>query len=61
MGREKGKVSRKCVEATLQWATKKEEEGKKVILIITDVAQAFANVSKERLANTLREWAQVKG
>lgn len=32
----------------------KEEKGKKVILIMTDVAQAFPNIAKERLANRVR-------
>lgn len=54
-GGRKGRSAEECVEVTLQWAKEKEEGGKKVILIMTDVAHVFLNVTKERLANRITE------
>lgn len=36
------------------WATKKEEKGKKVILVMTDVTQGFPNVAKGKPAKRVR-------
>lgn len=53
-GGRRGRGSEECVEVTVDWARKKMGEGKKVVIIMMDVAQAFPNVGKERLANRLR-------
>lgn len=52
-GRRK-RSAEEAVEHTLNWAREREEEGLKVILVMTDVAQAFPNVAKVRLANRIR-------
>lgn len=49
-----GRSAEECVEATLEWARQREKEGLKVILVMTDVAQAFPTFAKIRLANRIR-------
>lgn len=51
----KGRSAEKYVEATLEWARGREQEGKKVMLIVTNIAQAFPNVVNERLVNRVRD------
>lgn len=43
------------METTLEWAKEKERQGKVVILMMMDVAQAVLKAAGERLANRVRD------
>lgn len=53
-GERRERSSEEVVEETLEWATEKEEKGKKVIMVMIDVTQVFPNVGKGRPANRVR-------
>lgn len=59
-GGRRGRGAEECVVTTLAWAEKRKREGKRVVLIMTDVAQAFPLVAKGRLANRLETMGMSK-
>lgn len=49
------RASEECVETKLRWVQEKREQGKRVIMVMMDVAQAFPIVGKGKMLNRLQD------
>lgn len=60
-GGRRGRGAEECVETTIWWANERKREGKSVVLVMMDVAQAFPSVVKGRMANRLEKMGLPEG